>query len=669
MVPAPSIIQEIGKCLNSTDVGLDISNATADAEPGPSQPTRRQGTGSDASVVTETVQHFPRVDLDSVEIPRGPQEAPFERHVGLHTSNEAEPTLSDWPPASRDTGLGHSRLSTISQLLSITGRSHSERTPHRTKELEPGVNEHSRLLSATEEGARRWVLPNVCRTHFRVLRIVQRTHLILQPGSGSEDGLDDAYRTSWRLLRYITATYPPSFLAFLATLMPAAILDDISTSLANDSELRSQMTLSIYILAQVFGVLIATPLTSIYGQWRPSLVFVSVSAVFNLASGFSKTSTQLIWFRLLSGIGASGSAALLNAPITVGTIRQRKQLGWLYATSLPLALGLGPLFGAWVTQRLSWTWSFRILAAMSLAALLLVAVFGRNSDHTDDPVKGADDGLQKQQRWSLVRHMASSFTTKLQMLGDPIVALLTIWRAVYFGTLYFIFSSFARLLQDKYTLSHAVSGAWYLALAGGLVLGRVLARSSPIWERDRIGSKYDDGPVERWLVMSAPSSLLVLTGLTLYGWCAEKHNALALPLVGLVMFTIGHSTTPDFAARYVVDVYKMKTLPILSAMNIVMDLAGFGYPLLAPALVRRCGYGWSSTILALSASSVHLGVVIFLRLFGHRLRMRSKHLDDGWVSKPQAGTTPAVQVVDDVDEDDDGDDDGDDDDDGSCVGL
>lgn len=482
---------------------------------------------------------------------------------------------------------------------------------------------------------------------------MQQAHITLQPGPSAES-LDNTYQSSWKLLKYIATTCPPALLAFFAAIMPAAMLDEISTSLADQSEVRSQLILSIYLLGQVFGVLFATPLINVCGRWRSSLIFAFISTGSHLASSVSKTSTKLIWSRLLSGIGASGSVALLNASTTVGTIRQRKRLLWLYATSPPLALGLGPWFGASAAHP-SWRWSFQLLTEMSAGALLLVLLCGRDSDHTDDPSKSVDDGPGKRQS-SLFGHITGSFTTKLRILGDPIVALLTIWRTIYFGTLYFVFASFARLLHDKYGLSHAVSGGLYVPMAGGLVLGRVLANVSRVWKFDRAGSKYHEAPPERWLMASAPGSLLVLAGLVLYGWSAERHTAVALPILGSLVFSVGLSTTPDFVARYTVDVYRTNTkiAHIFSTMNVAMDLAGFGFPLFAPALVRRCGYGWSSTVLALSAASVHLGVVVILRAFGPRLRMRSKLVVDGWddSSKPPsraaAGATtpsPARDVI------------------------
>lgn len=482
---------------------------------------------------------------------------------------------------------------------------------------------------------------------------MQQAHITLQPGPSAES-LDNTYQSSWKLLKYIATTCPPALLAFFAAIMPAAMLDEISRSLADQSEVRSQLILSIYLLGQVFGVLFATPLINVCGRWRSSLIFAFISTGSHLASSVSKTSTKLIWSRLLSGIGASGSVALLNASTTVGTIRQRKRLLWLYATSPPLALGLGPWFGASAAHP-SWRWSFQLLTEMSAGALLLVLLCGRDSDHTDDPSKSVDDGPGKRQS-SLFGHITGSFTTKLRILGDPIVALLTIWRTIYFGTLYFVFASFARLLHDKYGLSHAVSGGLYVPMAGGLVLGRVLANVSRVWKFDRAGSKYHEAPPERWLVASAPGSLLVLAGLVLYGWSAERHTGVALPILGSLVFSVGLSTTPDFVARYTVDVYRTNTkiAHIFSTMNVAMDLAGFGFPLFAPALVRRCGYGWSSTVLALSAASVHLGVVVILRVFGPRLRMRSKLVVDGWddSSKPPsraaAGATtpsPARDVI------------------------
>lgn len=106
--------------------------------------------------------------------------------------------------------------------------------------------------------------------------------------------------------------YHMSFLVFSASSMPVTILDEIASTLSIALESKYQMVLSIFVLGNLSGPL-AVRLSQRCGRWRTSLAFISLFAIFNLACGFSRSANQLLWFRLLSGIGGSGQVAIGSA--------------------------------------------------------------------------------------------------------------------------------------------------------------------------------------------------------------------------------------------------------------------------------------------------------------------------------------------------------------------
>ena len=87
------------------------------------------------------------------------------------------------------------------------------------------------------------------------------------------------------------------FISPISSSMVAPAFDPIRSDLAITSQFKTQMVLSVFVLASAVGPLIVSPLSEVYGR-RPVLhVTCGIYLVFNMASGFSKTSSQLLAFR------------------------------------------------------------------------------------------------------------------------------------------------------------------------------------------------------------------------------------------------------------------------------------------------------------------------------------------------------------------------------------
>ncbi len=295
----------------------------------------------------------------------------------------------------------------------------------------------------------------------------------------------------------------------------------------------------------------------------------------------------------------------------------------IYLSSFPLDLGMGPLIGAWITERLSWAWSFWIVFAFSCLGLQLLFLCGIETNTAY---------LQNSSR-SSIRGFVRMCARVLGILRDPIVIMLTVERSVYFGVFYFMLSTFAGLLRERYHLTNSVSGVCYRAIGGGLWASRVAFRICSRWlNRDRnlkslASNDYHAAP-EYVLTMAIVGSLTLSAGLIVYGWTAEKHKTIAGPIIGQILFSFGYGMTPDIAARYLVDTYGPRALQIISGTSVLLGMCGFGFPLFARSFIRKYGYGFSSTILAAVTFTTGGTVYIILWLFARKFRTRSKYAPD-----------------------------------------
>ena len=75
--------------------------------------------------------------------------------------------------------------------------------------------------------------------------------------------------------------------------------------------------------------------------------------------------------------------------------------------------------------------------------------------------------------------------------------------------------------------------------------------------------------------------------------------------------------------NYVIDCYTKYAASAVAAMTVLRSLAGFGFPLFAPAMYDALGYGWGNSILAFVAIAIGAPAPWVLWHYGPRLRAKS----------------------------------------------
>lgn len=105
-----------------------------------------------------------------------------------------------------------------------------------------------------------------------------------------------------------------AFITPVTSSMVAPALQAIKDDFKVQSEVLSQLTLSIFVLAFALGPLVLGPLSEIYGRVIVLQLANLIFLVFNIACGVARTEVQMIIFRFLAGLG--GSAPLAVSQVT-----------------------------------------------------------------------------------------------------------------------------------------------------------------------------------------------------------------------------------------------------------------------------------------------------------------------------------------------------------------
>jgi hypothetical protein len=126
-----------------------------------------------------------------------------------------------------------------------------------------------------------------------------------------------------------------------------------------------------------------------------------------------------------------------------------------------------------------------------------------------------------------------------------------------------------------------------------------------------------------------PGSVLIPIGLFIYGWTAEYKTHWIGPNIGAAIFSAGNILVFQSCQTYIIDSYQRYAASAVASTTVLRSLAGFGFPLFAPAMYNALGYGWGNSVLGFIAVGLGLPAPFLLWKFGERLRAKSKFASGG----------------------------------------
>lgn len=121
------------------------------------------------------------------------------------------------------------------------------------------------------------------------------------------------------------------------------------------------------------------------------------------------------------------------------------------------------------------------------------------------------------------------------------------------------------------------------------------------------------------------STAVVAVGLFMYGWSAEAKTFWLSADIGAAIFSIGAAMTFTSIQTYVIDSYPLFAASAIGATAVLRSLTGFGFPLFAPTLYDKLGYGWGNSVLGFAVLAVGYAGALILWFYGSRLRDASPY--------------------------------------------
>ncbi|KAJ7667540.1 MFS polyamine transporter [Mycena polygramma] len=453
------------------------------------------------------------------------------------------------------------------------------------------------------------------------------------------DGPDDtANPQNWTYTKKWAATGIISIYTMLSpatSSMIAPAAPRVARDLNAHGSIFQPLLTSIFILAYAFGPLFFGPASQIFGRSRVVQLGNLFYIAFNIACGFAKTSTQLLAFRFLAGIGGSAPLAIGGGVINdCWSVKQRGRAVTLYALAPLLGPIIGPLAGAWIASKTKWQWVFW---STSIAAGIVQLVASIWLKETFAPIilKRKAKKLAKNNRDAQFITVFDVNPKKMSavkqylypirlILTEPTAQILGVYLAYLYGLVYLILTSIPSIYVSIYNESIGIAGLHYLAFGLGLYGGAQISNMSLDRIHAALAARHKNaGRPEYRLPMMLPATFLVPIGLLITGWTSRSDVHWIAPDIGLTITGIGIAINYQSIQTYIIDTYTVRAAPALGGLSLLRSLVGFALPLASPTMYRNLGYGVGNTILAACAIVLGLSIITVLWVAGEWLRNRS----------------------------------------------
>ncbi|OJA15809.1 hypothetical protein AZE42_10890 [Rhizopogon vesiculosus] len=122
-----------------------------------------------------------------------------------------------------------------------------------------------------------------------------------------------------------------------------------------------------------------------------------------------------------------------------------------------------------------------------------------------------------------------------------------------------------------------------------------------------------------------PATILLPIGCLITGWGSQVHTHWIVPDIGIVLVGAGIILNFQCIQTYLVDTFTLHAASALAAATCLRSMAGFVFPLFAPAMYNALGFGKGDTLLAVIAIIIGCPAPFIFWYYGEEIRNRSRH--------------------------------------------
>ncbi|KAH3679704.1 hypothetical protein WICMUC_000772 [Wickerhamomyces mucosus] len=421
---------------------------------------------------------------------------------------------------------------------------------------------------------------------------------------------------------------------FASTMLSPAV-KAIDIDFGNQNTVLSALMVSIYVLAWALFPTVVAPCSELFGRKYVLDIGVWILLAFNFGCAFAKNLTQMLVFRFFAGVGGT-SSLIIGAGVLADLFDndERGKAMALYSIGPTFGPCISALIAGYIVQYASWRWCFWVLCMLN-AVIAIYGSFFLEETYAPTLLKQKAKKLRKltgNENLHTIYDIATgetifdkfytNFTRPISLLfTHPMVFGLGIFMAITYGCLYILVTAFPTVWSKIYGFSAGGSGLMYLSFLIGYMVG--------IATFQRYSDKYYNYLIKKNNGIRKPeyrlpglllSGILTPIGLFWFGWAAEKRQQYVFVATGAAIFGFSMIGVFYCVQGYLIEMNPRFSASSIAAASIFRSFMGFGFPLFAPSMFDKIGYGWSFSIFGFIALATGIPFSLYLYLNGESLR-------------------------------------------------
>ncbi|KAL9130406.1 MAG: hypothetical protein Q9217_001414 [Psora testacea] len=410
-------------------------------------------------------------------------------------------------------------------------------------------------------------------------------------------------------------------------------------NVTNDQQLV--LPISLFLVGYVLGPVFFGPLSEIYGRKVIMLLSFVVLTLFTMACALAPNWPALLVFRLICGINASSSIAVvggLYADIFVNPVTRGRAMAVLMAATTCGPM-LAPLISGFVSP-VSWRWTFwvgLIVAGVSLLVLLfLPETYGPTI-----PKRRAKRLLQKTGKDNIFaaielekkgakQMITVTLMRPLHMIAFEAIVLFTcLYLSLAYGIFYLFFEAYPLIFEGIYHMSTGVGGLAFLPILVGamIALGIFLYYDGLLQRAKRENKTWASIEEYRRVPLACFGGPLYVISLFWLGWSAKTGVHWIVSMLAGLPFGIGLMLIFMALINYVTDAYEIYAASAMAAASLCRSIFGALLPLAARPMYQTLGISWASSLLGFLSLAMSVIPFAFIK-YGDRIRANSKFYNE-----------------------------------------
>ncbi|KAF9517811.1 hypothetical protein BS47DRAFT_1371243 [Hydnum rufescens UP504] len=352
-------------------------------------------------------------------------------------------------------------------------------------------------------------------------------------------------------------------------------------------------------------------------------VTAGLFCIFFLPIALAQNIATVIIAKFIQGAAGSTGATMVGG--TVADIWRTPERGLpmsLYATSVVLPIGLGPVIAGWIenNRHLEWRW----IGTSGVYWLILFFLM----EETRGPVL-----LVRQAKRLRKESGDNRYRTRIEdaslpfwlLISEPIVLSFSIWVGFVWSILYALIESVGLVFGTLYPqFNPGQLGAVFASVSVGALIGFITS----FWQEKLYRRKVATHGPEARLFFACGGGIVIVV-LFMPGRLSEHHNIPWIaPCIGITLFTLGLFHVYVAVFNYIADAYLTYASSALSGQSFLRNMMAAVFPLFVRQMYRKLTFPWASTLLSLIALLLCLCPFVLI-LWGPEIRARSrfaKHL-------------------------------------------